>query len=37
MVSLQGNKIVAGPPVEAVAELKPVEPELYDIAKVFFG
>ena len=37
MVSLQGNKIVAVPPAEAVAEIKTVDPELYDIAKVFFG
>jgi ATP-dependent phosphofructokinase / diphosphate-dependent phosphofructokinase len=37
MVSLQGNRIVAVPLAEAVAELKTVDPELYDIAKVFFG
>ena len=37
MVSLQGNKIVAVPLAEAVAELKTVDPELYDIARVFFG
>ena len=28
--------IVAVPPAEAMAELKTVDPELYDIAKVFF-
>jgi ATP-dependent phosphofructokinase / diphosphate-dependent phosphofructokinase len=37
MVSLQGNKIVAVPLAEAVAELKTVDPELYEIARVFFG
>ena len=37
MVSLQGNKIVAVSPAEAVSEIKTVDPELYDIAKVFFG
>ncbi|MFZ5799846.1 MAG: 6-phosphofructokinase, partial [Candidatus Omnitrophota bacterium] len=37
MVSLQGNKITAVPMSEAVKELKTVDKELYDIAKVFFG
>ncbi len=37
MVSLQGNKIVAVPLAEAVAKIKTVDTELYDLAKVFFG
>ncbi len=37
LVSLQGNRIVAVPMAEAVAELKTVDSELYDIAKIFFG
>lgn len=37
MVSLQGNKVVPVPLEKAVAELKTVDMELYDIAKVFFG
>ncbi len=37
MVSLQGNRIVAVPLAEAVAELKTVDPDLYEIARVFFG
>jgi ATP-dependent phosphofructokinase / diphosphate-dependent phosphofructokinase len=37
MVSLQGNRIVPVPLAEAVAELKTVDPELYEIARVFFG
>lgn len=37
MVALQGNKIVAVPLAKAVVKLKTVDPELYDIAKVFFG
>ncbi|MBI4354980.1 MAG: 6-phosphofructokinase [Candidatus Omnitrophica bacterium] len=37
MVSLQGNKIVAIPIASAVAQLKTVDPELYEIAKIFFG
>lgn len=37
MVALQGNKIVAVPLEKAVAKLKTVDKELYDIAKVFFG
>ncbi|MCK9594687.1 MAG: ATP-dependent 6-phosphofructokinase [Candidatus Omnitrophica bacterium] len=37
MVALRGNSIVAVPLEEAVKELKTVDMELYDIAKVFFG
>lgn len=37
MVSLQGNKIVPVPLENAVARLKTVEMELYEIARVFFG
>lgn len=37
MVSLRGNKIVDVPLEEAVTKLKTVDPELYEIAKVFFG
>ncbi|MBU0672131.1 MAG: 6-phosphofructokinase [Candidatus Margulisbacteria bacterium] len=37
MVALQGNKIVAVPLEKAVAKLKTVDKDLYDIAKVFFG
>ncbi len=37
MVALQGNKIVTVPLEDAVKELKTVDKELYDIAKVFFG
>ncbi|MDD4910136.1 MAG: 6-phosphofructokinase [Candidatus Omnitrophica bacterium] len=37
MVSLKGNKIVDVPLEEAVTKLKTIDPELYEIAKVFFG
>jgi 6-phosphofructokinase 1 len=37
MVGLRGNRIVAVPLQEALAEPKTVDAELYDIAKVFFG
>jgi len=37
MVSLQGNKIVPVPLAEAVAKIKTVDMELYELAKVFFG
>ena len=37
MVSLQGNAIVAIPLSVAVGELKVVDQEFYDLAKVFFG
>lgn len=37
MVALQGNKIVSVPLEKAVAKLKTVDKDLYDIAKVFFG
>ena len=37
MVSLQGNRIMSVPIAEATGKLKTVEPELYELAKVFFG
>jgi len=37
MVSLQGNKVTAVPLSSGVAQLKTVDPELYEIAKIFFG
>jgi 6-phosphofructokinase 1 len=37
MVALRGNAIVDVPLEEAVKELKTVDNELYDVAKVFFG
>lgn len=37
MVALQGLKIVAVPLEDAVKQLKTVDMELYEIAKVFFG
>ena len=37
MVALTGNKIIDVPLEEAVRELKTVDMELYEIAKVFFG
>ncbi|MDD5504530.1 MAG: 6-phosphofructokinase [Candidatus Omnitrophica bacterium] len=37
MVSLSGSKIVAVPLSKGVAELKTVDMDLYDVAKVFFG
>ncbi len=37
MVSLQGNQIRAVPLEEAAGKLKIVDPELYAIAKIFFG
>ncbi|HNX68490.1 MAG TPA: ATP-dependent 6-phosphofructokinase [Candidatus Omnitrophota bacterium] len=37
MVSLRGREIVAVPLQEAVGELKTVPPELYELAKKFFG
>ncbi|MBU1905561.1 MAG: 6-phosphofructokinase [Candidatus Omnitrophica bacterium] len=37
MVALSGNKIVEVPLEEAVKELKTVDQEFYQIAKVFFG
>lgn len=37
MVALSGNKIIDVPLEEAVKALKTVDPELYDIARVFFG
>ena len=37
MVSLQGNRIVAVPLSEATSALKTLDPEIYNIAKIFFG
>jgi 6-phosphofructokinase 1 len=37
MVALQGTRIVRVPIDEAIRELKTVDPELYDVASVFFG
>jgi len=37
MVALSGNKIIDVPIESAVGTLKTVDPELYNIAKVFFG
>jgi len=37
MVSLKGNKIVDVALEEAIAELKTLDMEIYDIAKIFFG
>lgn len=37
MASLQGNKIIAVPLEAAVAKIKTVDNELYEIAKIFFG
>ncbi len=37
MASLKGDKIVDVPLEEAIAELKTLDMELYDIAKIFFG
>jgi len=37
MVALSGNKIIDVPLQEAVAALKTIDMELYEIAKVFFG
>ena len=37
MASLSGNKIIAVPLEAAVSELKTVDMELYNIAKIFFG
>jgi len=37
MASLKGNQIVDVPLEDAVKELKTVDPDFYDIAKVFFG
>lgn len=37
MVSLQGNRIVSVPLEQAVAKIKTVDMELYEIARVFFG
>lgn len=37
MVSLQGNKIVAVPLEQGTRTLKTVDPEFYNIAKIFFG
>jgi len=37
MVALSANKIIAVPLQDAVKELKTVDKEFYDVAKVFFG
>ena len=37
MVSLKGNRFVVIELSEIVDQIKPVEPELYNIAEVFFG
>lgn len=37
MAALSGNKIIAVPLADAVKELKTVDDELYEVAKVFFG
>jgi len=37
MVALQGNQIVAVPFAEAARSPRPVDPELYETASVFFG
>ncbi len=37
MAALKGNKVAAASLEEAVRELKTVDMELYDIAKIFFG
>jgi 6-phosphofructokinase 1 len=37
MVALRCGKVVRVPLVEATGELKLVDPEMYDVAKVFFG
>lgn len=37
MVSLRGNKVVSVDLSEAVSKLRTADPELYEVAKVFFG
>lgn len=37
MAALSGNKIIDVPLQDAVKELKTVDPEFYEVAKVFFG
>jgi 6-phosphofructokinase len=37
MAALQGDDIVAVPLADAVAELKKVPPEWYEVARAFFG
>ena len=37
MVALRGNEIVTVPIVEAVANIKTLDPKLYQVAEVFFG
>ena len=37
MVSLSGNEIIDVPLEKAVGKLKTVNPEFYDLAKIFFG
>jgi 6-phosphofructokinase 1 len=37
MVALRGQDIVTVPIAEATAELKTVDPTIYEVAEVFFG
>ena len=37
MAALDGNRIVAVPLAEATSKLKTVDPQIYNIAKEFFG
>ena len=37
MVALQGTKVVRVPLADAVGELKTLDPELFEVAEVFFG
>jgi 6-phosphofructokinase 1 len=37
MAALRGDEIVDVPLAEAVAELKTVPPEWYEVARAFFG
>jgi 6-phosphofructokinase 1 len=37
MVALQGSQIVRVPIEDGVRQLKTVDPQLYDVASVFFG
>ncbi len=37
MASLQGNNIISVPIEKAVGKLKTVDPDIYDMAKIFFG
>jgi ATP-dependent phosphofructokinase / diphosphate-dependent phosphofructokinase len=37
MAAIRGNRIISVPLVEAVGELKQLDPEIYRVAEVFFG